>query len=204
MPCLCRAFVFSLPRSLPFNPNSIGATLLIDSDKNYFELFELPQQFDVDQPLLKTRYRELQRTLHPDRFAQASERDQLLAVQYTATVNDAFATLKHPVLRALYMLKLHGVDLDIENATLHDPEFLMQQMELREALAEVRDKADPEAELERMARELKQQHKLMAADFVCALKNDDVGAARNAAIRMQFNDKMQREIIQLEDELLDF
>ena len=174
------------------------------TDQNYFELFELPQDYLLDLTQLSTRYRDLQRTLHPDRHANTNEREQLLAVQYSATVNDAYNTLKDPVRRALYMLDLHDADLDIENTTLHDPQFLMQQMELREALAELREQPDPEAELEQMAAGLKQQQQTMATEFAQALQSPaDLEAAKKTAVRMQFNDKLQREIVQLEEELLD-
>ena len=55
---------------------------------NYFDLFGLPVDFQVDGSLLTVRYRELQKQCHPDNFATASERDRLLAVQQAARIND--------------------------------------------------------------------------------------------------------------------
>ena len=198
MPCLRKAFVCQL------NKSENRLKVQHKTEQNYFELFELPQAYQLDLAVLTARYRELQRTLHPDRHANTNEREQLLAVQYTATVNDAYNTLKHPVQRALYMLDLQGAELDMENTTLHDPQFLMQQMELREALSEIKSHADPEAELEKMAADLRQQQQAMTEDFAQALTPPAALAeAQKIAVRMQFNDKLQREIDQLEEELLD-
>ncbi|HET8817158.1 MAG TPA: Fe-S protein assembly co-chaperone HscB, partial [Pseudidiomarina sp.] len=101
---------------------------------NHFELFGLPAAFAIDAAELQQRYRKLQQTLHPDRFANASQRDKLLAVQRTSQLNDAYQTLRRPLSRAEYMLELRGIDLQHEQQTLQDPEFLMAQMEWRERL----------------------------------------------------------------------
>ena len=105
---------------------------------NHFEMFNLPAQFALDSADLQQRYRQLQQTLHPDRFANASERDRLLAVQRSAQLNDAYTTLREPLARAEYLLQLQGIDLAHEQTTLRDPEFLMAQMEWRERLDELR------------------------------------------------------------------
>ncbi|HKJ76321.1 MAG TPA: Fe-S protein assembly co-chaperone HscB, partial [Gammaproteobacteria bacterium] len=73
-----------------------------DFSQNYFELFGLPEGFEVDSETLSLRYRDLQRALHPDRFAGASDRERRLSVQQTARVNEAYRTLKDPLARARY------------------------------------------------------------------------------------------------------
>ena len=104
--------------------------------QNHFELFGLPVAFDVDAQQLAERYRELQRILHPDRYANASDRERRLSIQHAAQVNEAFQTLKSSLRRARYLLQLKGVEFDDEKETHLDPAFLMEQMELREALAD--------------------------------------------------------------------
>ena len=54
---------------------------MLDFSKNYFALFELPEHYDLDTADLAERYRELQRVVHPDRYANASEQERRLAVQ---------------------------------------------------------------------------------------------------------------------------
>ena len=111
---------------------------------NHFELFGLPLQFQLDGSLLSSQFRDLQRQFHPDKFAIASERDRLLAVQKAAQINDAYQVLKNPISRAEYLLVQHGEDIRGEQQTMQDPMFLMEQMELREELEEIADSSDPE------------------------------------------------------------
>jgi molecular chaperone HscB len=80
-----------------------------DFNKNYFELFNLPVEFGIDRALLSERYRRLQQDMHPDRYATASAQQQRIAVQYSALVNEAYATLNKPLSRALYLLKMAGM-----------------------------------------------------------------------------------------------
>lgn len=111
---------------------------------NHFELFGLVEGFELDTRQLADTYRQLQTQFHPDRFATAPEREQLAAVQRAAQINDAFTTLKAPLRRAEYLLSLRGTDIRGEQQTLQDPAFLMQQLEWRERLADLKGEADPE------------------------------------------------------------
>ncbi len=85
---------------------------------NYFELFGLPIQFELDGSLLSSQFRALQKRFHPDNFATASERDRLMAVQQAAQINDAYQTLKDPLRRAEYLLSLQGIEMNAEQQTL--------------------------------------------------------------------------------------
>jgi len=105
---------------------------------NYFQLFGIEITFDVDLNRLSQTYQNLQKAVHPDRFAHASSQEQLLAVQKSAEINDAYQVLKQPLQRAEYILTLRGVDMPNEQQSFSDTTFLMQQMELREMLGEVK------------------------------------------------------------------
>jgi molecular chaperone HscB len=100
--------------------------------KNYFELFNLPVAFSLDEKALRERYLILQRVVHPDRFVNKSEPEKKSALQESARINTAFHVLMSPVERALYLLSLAGVN-DVE-ATTMDPSFLQQQMIWRERI----------------------------------------------------------------------
>ena len=135
------------------------------ASQNYFELFGLPVSFDVDLKLLREKYQELQKAVHPDRFANASDQERMLSVQQAATINDAFQSLKKPLSRAQYLLKLLGVEYDSEKNTIMDPGFLMQQMALREAIEEIKGAKDPYEAVENIISEITQninslQHEL--------------------------------------------
>ncbi|ALS62556.1 Fe-S protein assembly co-chaperone HscB [Pandoraea norimbergensis] len=101
---------------------------------NYFTLFELPQRFALDIEALETAYRAVQSRVHPDRFANASDAERRVAMQWAAQANAAYRTLRNPLQRGTYLLTLQGIDVGAENNTAMAPDFLMQQMEWREAI----------------------------------------------------------------------
>lgn len=170
--------------------------------QNYFEIFGLPVAYEVDRPALAKRYRELQQEFHPDRFAAKSEREQMLSMQYAAQINEANNTLKDPVARAAYLLQLAGVEINPEQTTA-DGEFLMQQMILRERLEDARSAADPEADLEDLGSESSQLFKAQEAAFSSALQSSALDDAKSALLKLQFLAKLQRQIEELEEDLLD-
>jgi molecular chaperone HscB len=174
------------------------------SGKNHFELFGLPVSFDVDADDLTLRYRELQRRVHPDKFANASDQERRLSLQMTALVNEAFQTLKDPVRRGRYLLDLRGVDMGEETDTAMDPAFLMEQMELRENLDEIRQADNPGKQLAEMANQIDQRMLEKIVQLRGALSQDsskETSRARNLVREMQFLQKMHHEIDNLEEEL---
>ena len=105
--------------------------------QNYFELYQLPIGFAIDEADLALRHRAVIDKVHPDRFAAKSPMEQRLALQWSTFANEAFDTLKSPIARAQYLLKLNAPKLAVEGARVNLPhEFLMQQMQWREALEE--------------------------------------------------------------------
>lgn len=177
---------------------------MFDFSKNYFDLFGLPVTYRVDMAAVSERYRELQKLVHPDRYANAPEQEQRLALQRATLVNEAFDTLRDPLKRAIYLLQLNGVDTNAETATTRDGAFLMQQMELREALAEVRGQPDPLAALDRVMAQvgglLKEQIAQLAVQFEAATP-EQLESARESVARMQFLSKLHSEAEALEAEL---
>lgn len=99
-----------------------------------FELFGVPMQFAQDRAQLDARWKELQREAHPDKFAAQGAAAQRVAMQWSVRINEAYERLKDPLKRASYLCELHGAPINAENNTAMPTEFLMQQMEWREAL----------------------------------------------------------------------
>ena len=99
-----------------------------------FELFQIPEQFTQDRATLDARWKELQREAHPDKFAAQGAAAQRIAMQWSVRINEAYQRLRDPVNRAAYICELHGAAINAENNTAMPAAFLMQQMELREAL----------------------------------------------------------------------
>ena len=127
---------------LTFDPSPDYLSVTVSLSTSPFELFGLPQSFDVDLELLDTRYRGLQQAAHPDRFANASDQERRISMQHATQINEGYRTLKDPLLRGRYLLELDGHRFDDEHHTTRDAVFLMEQMELREALANVRGADD--------------------------------------------------------------
>lgn len=110
----------------------------MDFNADHFALFNLPRKFRIDTAQLDVGYRELQAQVHPDRFADANESQQRLSLQWATKVNEAYQALKKPLQRAIYLLDLVGQGIDLANNHAMSAEFLVEQMEWREAVADAR------------------------------------------------------------------
>lgn len=170
---------------------------------NYFELFSLPVSYDVDRKLLESRYLKMQQQFHPDRFAGKGETEKRLAVQTTSLLNQAYDALKSPLKRAAYLLELRGVNADQESHVTGDMEFLMRQMQLREALAEIADSPAPAAKLDGFRTDIEKDFLDLQAEFKSRLDASELDAAFDTLARMQFCHKLLAEAEFLEAELED-
>lgn len=170
---------------------------------DYFQIMQVPQSYDVDGAALSENYLKLQRQFHPDRFSAKSVQEQRLAVQMASAVNQAYDTLRSPLLRAAYLLKLHGLDSSGENTTVSDMTFLMSQMQLREQLGAVSTAAEPFAELEFVATEVAKQLSNLQTQFGEQYGQQTFDTAAQTLIKMQFYNKLQLEVDELEDSLED-
>lgn len=162
-------------------------------DKNHFELFGLPVAFAVDVDDLTARYRELQRRIHPDKFANASDHERRLSLQMTALVNEAYQTLKQPVRRARYLLSLHGVDVGSETDTAMNPAFLAEQMEWREELEAIEAATDRNRRLAEMANRVARRLDEKTQEFARTIGHENL-RGRELVREMQFLERLQEEI----------
>ncbi len=119
----------------------LSASGLHALQKNHFDLLGLAKCYAIDPGDLERAYLAVQKVVHPDRFAGASETQRRLALQLAAQVNLAHEVLKKPSRRASYLCELAGVDLGLESNTSMPTEFLMLQMAWRETLDDIG--ADP-------------------------------------------------------------
>ena len=93
-----------------------------------FELFDVPARFAQDRAQLDARWKQLQREVHPDRFAAQGAAAQRVAMQWSARINEAYQRLKDPQRRAAYLCELHGAPIQAENNTAM-PAELREQMD---------------------------------------------------------------------------
>jgi molecular chaperone HscB len=110
--------------------------------RTHFDLFGLAPVFDLPGADLDDRFRRYQAAVHPDRYAGGSDAERRLALHLAANGNEAYRVLSDPTSRAAYLCEINGAPIDAERNTAMPTEFLMQQMEWREAIDEVRDQAD--------------------------------------------------------------
>ena len=160
---------------------------------NYFQLFHFEIGFDIDLSELKSRYQQLQKLTHPDLFVNASEQEKRLYMQKNAQVNDAYQVLSSPVLRAEHILSLQNVALPDPNATLGDTDFLMQQMELREAMQE----ANSAEQIQALKAQISAQQKDLEAQIKQSLqaKSDEANEqASQALTKLKFFTKLILEL----------
>ncbi|MBL8479103.1 MAG: Fe-S protein assembly co-chaperone HscB [Sterolibacteriaceae bacterium] len=154
----------------------------------------MPRAQALDLARLEDSFRSIQAKVHPDKHAHAGDSDRRLAMQWATRVNEAFQTLKSPGLRARYLLGLLGHDPQIESNTAMPTEFLMDQMELREAVMEARAAAD-EAALDavrsRLLGEIRADYARLA-ELIDIRK--DFGAAAILVRQLMFQEKLLHEI----------
>jgi len=171
---------------------------------NYYELFDLPVNFGVDRAILDEHFRNLQRTFHPDKYANASDREKRLAVQQAAHINEAFQILKNPIKRARYLLELKDILVDDQQSSM-DEAFLMEQMELREALQEARHSDDPQGSLMHLMQDIEGRINSLTGELAGLFEKDSpesLAQAVNTIGKMQFVDRLREEIEEIEDELM--
>ena len=196
------------PPSLDFNT--------VDFKQNYFEIFQFEVNFQVDQDSLSERYRELQLSIHPDKFANATDHEKRLSIQWAAQINSAYETLKAPLSRAMYLLELSGTS--IEANPVLDPMFLMEQIELREELEDIESKG--EAALPLLDDYKQRIRKVMSSllkQFGTQIEISGVGEpglnpdtdknvsrAEQTVYKMQFVNKLLVAAEHLEEKLLDY
>ncbi|WP_372882199.1 co-chaperone HscB [Psychromonas sp.] len=168
---------------------------------NYFELFSLPVTFPIDHTLLSATYRELQKQYHPDKFVMYGDSERLSAMQKSTEINDAYQTLKNSCLRAQYLLSLAGLDIALEQRTLQDTSFLIQQMEWRETISAFTE--DDEDEVEAFAQHLQQQVTDLEAIIEVQLQNNELEATADSVRKLKFMLKLQNELALIEEKLFD-
>ena len=120
-------------------------------DDDDFTVFGLPRAFGLDRARLDERRRALQAEVHPDRFAAEGGAAQRVATQWAMRVNEAWRRLKDPLSRAAYLCELRGAPVGAESNTAMPAEFLVQQMQWREALDDAAP-GDPLPALQEQAR----------------------------------------------------
>lgn len=171
--------------------------------QSYFELFGLESIYNIELTALESNFRKIQSESHPDRFVTASATEKLQSMQLATLANEAYQTLKNPANRAKYILELHGITAISETNTAMPAEFLMQQMEWREALEDAKGAKDIDA-LDGLLREMRQEADALQTELGMLMDDKhDYAAATATTRKLIFIDKVcadiNKALAQLED-----
>lgn len=170
---------------------------------NPFALFDLPVQFQLDNVLLSERYLALQKQLHPDNVANGSAAEQLSAVQKSADVNAALQTLKDPILRAEAIIEIQtGTAKNLEEKSMRDIAFLMQQMEWHEKLEMIEHRHNEE-ELATFLKYIKTEQKNVLQQLEQTLDAQQWQQANSLTDRLRYFKKLIIQIEKVEEKFFD-
>lgn len=157
-------------------------------NKDYFALFDLPVGFKQDLALIKLKFLQLQKRFHPDNFIN-NPHEKRLAIEYASIINQAYQTLQDPLKRALYLLKQWGVE--VRDEPFLDEDFLNEQMELHEKMAQKENNTFVQDYLKQALNESEQAlHQLLTAP-----NSKELLSAQTIVKKMQFYQRLQQQLL---------
>ena len=171
------------------------------SPRDYFELFQLPADFDLDAEDLSRRFKVLQKQFHPDRFAGKTPAEQRVAAQLSAELNAGFQTLKDEVKRAGFMLERQGVDLKVLEREPVDGDFLLQQIELRESASMILSAEEKQRDPQAVAALHESTHALYdewLSAFRQTVAGGELESAGRAWVKLLYLSKLRAELPPME------
>lgn len=167
-----------------------------------FSVLGLEATFALDLEALDARHRELSRVLHPDRHTGESARQRRDVLGRAIEVNEAWRVLREPVTRAEALLRRRGLHLDERREPPVAPEFLMEMMEEREALAAARAAKDPAA-LDALRGRVEARRSACLSRLTAAFDTEtDERSAKRLLGELRFWRRLEDELGAVEDELL--
>ena len=151
-----------------------------------FSLLGITPSYEIDLSALEAAFFERSKELHPDRYATAPAAERVAALSKARALNDAYQTLKKPVPRAEYLLSRAGVTIG-DNERL-DPEFLMEILDLREALAKARQ-AGKLADVGRMQGDMAARRNATLAKLPALFAANDLPGIKTQLIVLRYLDR---------------
>ncbi|MFI4938156.1 MAG: Fe-S protein assembly co-chaperone HscB [Candidatus Berkiellales bacterium] len=163
---------------------------------DFFTLFGLKPIFLQNSSDIKKNYLKLQQKIHPDNFIDATPAEKRLSIEYAAKINEAYRTLSDPIKRAIVLLSRYGVDVQEETDTSMPMEFLIEQMALRERLAEVSTSNDPIGETQALKNTVDTALKDCEQKLTDYLDGStlNLSAAKDCVRKMLFYKRMNEEL----------
>eukprot|EP01135_Chromosphaera_perkinsii_P003030 Nk52_evm12s233 gene=Nk52_evmTU12s233 len=167
---------------------------------SHFDMFNMPVQFDIDLKALEKQFKQLQRLLHPDKFSLAGSREQQHSALQSSLVNRAYKTLKDPMSRALYLLRINNVEIS-EGDNSSDQAFLMEIMDTSEEVEELHEALEEDSGDEEALAGLREMERNQGARiqeelefFAGAFEKGDFENAKECAIRLKYLYRIKKTI----------
>jgi molecular chaperone HscB len=165
---------------------------------NPFETLGIEPRFDVDLAAVEKTHRELSRALHPDRFVGAAPGERRVALAKAVEVNEAWRVVRDPIRRAEALLAVRGVLVTEGREPKADPEFLMEMLEQREALAEARQSHDVSS-LRRMEHAIEMRSRAVEAELTTGFARGEGEALVGKVGELRFYRRFLDEVSAIED-----
>ncbi len=165
-----------------------------------FATLGLPRSFALDLAAVEKTHRELSRALHPDKFVSAGASERRAALSKAVEVNEAWRVVRDPIRRAEALLALSGVAVGEERAPAADPEFLMEMLEQREALAEAKQAKDL-ARVHAMAKAIEERSRDAEAALAEGFARGEAASLVGKLGELRFYRRFLDEVSAIEDEL---
>ncbi|XP_071908548.1 iron-sulfur cluster co-chaperone protein HscB homolog [Coffea arabica] len=161
-----------------------------DPSIDYFQILGVEKKYDVKVENLEGKYKDWQKKLHPDLVHTKSKKERDFAAEQSARVTDAYRTLSDTLSRAVYLLKLEGLEVD-EEGRISDPELLAEIMEIREAVEEA---AETQA-LNHIQAQIWKKLEHWSKSFADAFQSRKYEEAISSIQRMTYYKRANEEII---------
>ncbi|KAM7461527.1 hypothetical protein LguiA_029648 [Lonicera macranthoides] len=162
----------------------------VDHSADYFQIFGWEKKYEIPNENLEDKYKNWQKKLHPDLVHSKSERERAYAAEQSARVIDAYRTLSNPLSRAIYIMRLEGVEVD-EEQTVSEPELLAEIMEIREAVEEA---ANIQV-LNNIHTQMDEKLRHWSNSFANAFQRQQYEEARTCIQRMTYYQRVNEEIV---------
>lgn len=153
-----------------------------DNTKDYFQILHCERTFDVNIQELQKKYRNLQRSLHPDYFSQKSQHELDISDQQSSLVNKAYNTLLSPLSRGIYLLGLRGITFTEGTEGGMDSPFLFEILEVNEQLNE----ANSDAEIKEIGNIVQEKCQELTENVKDAFLKDDLESAKKFLTKMKY------------------
>ena len=159
------------------------------SSKTYFTVLGLREKYSLDLQDLEKSYLAQQRLSHPDQFVLKSKEEQEMAEEQTMFLNEAYRTLKSPVLRGHYLLSLKKKNVEVLEKP-QNPLFLMEMMEEREQMAQL----ETEEDIKQASQKIKELLQKLEKEIGEAFEDENLSKARSLLDQFQYRLQLSKTL----------